>query len=262
MWHHHGQSAAPIPNPHSLIPLGYRVGYATETFTEDGSKAIAPQFVAIGQNGIKLTDITFDIGETAKVSGELNIQLLNKNGFMDKSYSYYKGQGSRTKHPVDGWYDEDTGLIISEENENIPFFEKGTGLWVSGLESFKMTVSGEVVKTPLATTFDEDGSKLIANPFPVAVKLTDMVFDIGETAKVSGELNIQLLNKNGFMDKSYSYYKGQGSRTKHPVDGWYDEDTGLIISEENENIPVFTAGVALWVSALEGWSVTIPAPKL
>ena len=140
MWHHNGQSAAPIPNPHSLIPLGYRVGYATETFAEDGSKAIAPQFVAIGQNGIKLTDITFDIGETDKVGGELNIQTLTKNGFMDRQYSYYKGQPARSKYKVDGWYDMDTDLIISEENDNVPVFPAGEALWVSALEGFSVTI--------------------------------------------------------------------------------------------------------------------------
>ena len=140
LWHHHGQSAAPIPNPHSLIPLGYRVGYATDTFTEDGTKAVAAQFAAVGQNGIKLTDMTFDIGETAKVSGELNIQLLDKDGLMDKQYSYFKGQGSRSKYKVDGWYDMETDLIISEDNENVPSFPAGLALWVSALEGFKVTI--------------------------------------------------------------------------------------------------------------------------
>ena len=102
------------------------------------------------------------------------------------------------------------------------------------------------------------GNKMIANPFPVGIKLTELVLDLAEDAKVLGTVNIQLLNENGFKDKLYKYYKGGSKGFK--TEGWYDDDDNTLITSDND--VTFPAGQALWfASPSADYTVTIKAPK-
>ena len=256
MWHHHGQSAAPIPNPHSPIPLDYRVGYATrdtnETDLREGNQCFAPQFVSVGTEAVKLLDLKFDFSAIDKITGEVKIQRLDKNGVTTESWNYYKGQ-TRGSFKTEGWYKGTT--IITTENQ--PTFEAGEGLYLGLLAGVKLTTSGEVLQKTVAITYAETGNKLLANPFPVGLKLLDIQLGIDSIAKITGEVKIQHLDKNGVTTESWNYYKGQ-TRGSFKTEGWYKGTT--IITTENQ--PTFAAGEGLYFGGVEGMTVTFNPPAL
>ena len=115
------------------------VGYATrdtdETDLREGDQCFAPQFVSVGENGVKLLDLKFDFSAIAKIGGEVKIQRLDKNGFTTDSWQYYKGQ-TRGAFKTEGWYNKDSQLITTE---NQPTFKAGEGLYFGGVAGMTVT---------------------------------------------------------------------------------------------------------------------------
>ena len=252
MWHHHGQSAAPIPNPHSPIPLGYRVGYAT-TDLIDGNKAVCAQFKTIGENGIYLTQIEIDTGTDTKItaSSNIRIQVLDKDGYTTDTYAYHKGDSKGFK--TDGWYNDANQLITTA---NDVFFPVGTGLWFGGKEGYTIRTAGEVVIAAEPFTLI-DGNIMLANPYPASVKLTSFIMDTGTDTKItaSSNIRIQILDKDGYTTDTYAYHKGDSKGFK--TDGWYNDANQLITTD---NDVTFKPGDAMWFGGKDGYTVTIPSP--
>ena len=250
LWHHHGQSAAPIPNPHSPIPLGHRVGYAS-TDLIDGNKAVCAQFKTIGENGVYLTQIEVDTGSDTKVTAAsgVMIQMLDKDGYGTDSYVYHKGDSKGFK--TDGWYKSTT--LITTEND--VFFPVGTGLWFGGKSGYSLRTAGEVI-TATQTFNLIDGNTMIANPYPAPVKLTSFIMGTGDDTKVTASTGvmIQILDKDGYGTDSYVYHKGDSKGFK--TDGWYKSTT--LITTDND--VTFQPGDAMWFGGKAGYTVTIPSP--
>ena len=231
------------------------VGYSVKELSE-GNQAVATQFYTIGKDGVSLLDLTFDTSMYEKIPGTLRIQLLDAHGYTTQEYCYFKGMG-RGDYKVDGWYDYTKGGIITADND--PIFKNGQGLWLGSPAGVKMTAAGGVLKDSQCFELKE-GNTMIANPFPVSVKLLDLVLDgTAKTAeKIAGTIRIQLLDAHGYTTQEYCYFKGMG-RGDYKVDGWYDYTNGGIITEDNN--PSLPAGVALWFGGIDGATVIFPAPK-
>ena len=237
------------------------VGYATEELKE-GNQCVSAQFVRIGavegKRGVYLTELQFDFGSVTKVNGDLKIQRLNKDGYANETYQYFSNQGSRSKYKVDGWYDMSDDTLITKDND--VFFPAGEGFFMGGNDAYKLTSSGEVLTGDVTTIYEEDGNMVLANPFPVPLKLLDIVLDVNGASKVNGDLKIQRLNKDGYAIETYQYFTNQGSRSKYKIDGWYDMATDTLMTTENQ--PTFKAGEALFFGGKTGYKVTFKAPTL
>ena len=233
------------------------VGYSVKELSE-GNQAVATQFYTIGKDGVSLLDLTFDTSAQEKILGTLRIQILDANGITTKTYAYFKNAGSRSSYGVDGWYDMHGDTLITAEND--PLFKNGQGLWLGSPAGVKLTTAGGVLKDSQCFEL-KNGNTMIANPFPVSVKLLDLVlggtFDTAE--KILGTIRIQILDANGITTKTYAYFKNAGSRSSYGADGWYDMHGDVLIT--NDNNPSFAAGEALWFGGIDGATVTFPAPK-
>ena len=231
------------------------VGYSVKELSE-GNQAVATQFYTIGKDGVSLLDLTFDTSMYEQIKGTLRIQLLDAHGYTSQEYRYYKGM-DRGTYKVDGWYDMTTDAIVTADND--PLFKNGQGLWLGSPAGVKLTTAGGVLKDSQCYELQNDNT-MIANPFPVAVKLLDLVLDgTAKTAEqIKGTIRIQLLDAYGYTSQEYRYYKGM-DRGTYKVDGWYDMTTDAIVTEDNN--PSFAAGQALWFGGIDGATVTFPAPK-
>ena len=232
------------------------VGYATretnETDLREGNQCFAPQFVTVGENGVKLLDIGFDFSAIDVITGEVKIQRLNKNGVPTDTWRYYKGQ-TRGSFKTAGWYNGTTRITA----DNQPTFAAYEGLYLGLLPGVKVTTSGEVLQQNVTVTYEETGNKILSNPYPVGLKLLDIQLGIEAISVITGEIKIQRLNKNGVPTDTWRYYKGQ-TRGSFKTEGWYNGTTRITV----DNQPTFAAGEGLYFGGLEGMTVTFVAPNL
>lgn len=215
------------------------VGYSTTELCA-GAKATGASFLSIGEDGCKLTDIVptgFD-----KTTGGVAIQILDNYGLMAKIYKYYKG--GRGSFATDGWYDGTTRITT----ENDVVFAPGTGLWMTGSDGYSFQTSGQVLFDNVVCKL-RTGATMIANPYPMSLKLTNITPAGFE--KTSGGVAIQILDNYGMTTKTYKYYKG--GRAAYAVDGWYDGTTRITL----ENDVAFEPGAGLWVDGADGYTLTL-----
>ena len=232
------------------------MGYAGNNLV-NGFKAIAPSFVNIaekdGVKGFYLTQVVPSGAEKyTSTENKLELQTLNANGGMAEGYVYHKGDTARAYKNYDGWYYGTTAI----KPENDVFFPVGTGFWVSGTASMTITTSGEVVQDSLQCDL-VDGFRLVANPFPIAIKLTQIVpSGADKHTSTENKLELQTLNANGGMAEGYVYHKGDTARAYKNYDGWY-YGTTAIKPENDVEIP---AGASLWVSGNASLKLTVITP--
>ena len=232
------------------------VGYAGNNLV-NGFKAIAPSFVNIaekdGVKGFYLTQVT-PSGADKHTSTEnlLQLQILDPSGVASANYVYHKGDTTRAYKNFDGWYYGTTAI----KPENDVFFPVGTGFWVSGTEALTITTSGEVVQDSLQCDL-VDGFRLVANPFPVVTKLTNVI-PSGAEKHTSTEnlLQLQILDPSGVASANYVYHKGDTTRAYKNYDGWY-YGTTAIKPENDVEIP---AGASVWVSGNTSLKLTVVTP--
>ena len=211
------------------------------TVTENSAKAAGAQFIPVTGTKIDLTDITVTgYNKEDGTEEEVSVQTLNKNGDMvDKYYWYDITDGDDVYY---GWLDLASGDFI-EPGEVL--FDVGDGLWVDAPSSdFKLQSAGQVM-TAAATVTLREGFKMVGNPTPVAVDLTDItVTGYNEEDGTEEEVSVQTLNKNGDMvDKYYWYDVTDGDDVYY---GWLDLASGDFIEAGDVEIG---AGEALWVDA-------------
>ena len=198
-------------------------------------------FVDVGEATEKfdLTKLTVG-GKYA--SGDVNVQTLTSVGATDKMYSFIKDR-------KDNWYwkNDDTGETIAEGDV---VFESGDGLWVGGVDTATLTIAGAVSAEDHLITL-QDGFTATGNMTPVEIDLTGI---IPGGKYESGDINIQTLTASGATDKMYSFVKDR-------KDNWYwkNDDTGDTIAEGDVK---FAAGAGLWISGVDGATLTIQAPTL
>ena len=99
--------------------------------------------------------------------------------------------------------------------------------------------------TSAATVTLREGFKMVANPTPVAVDMTDItVTGYDEEEGTEEEVSVQTLDKNGSkVDKYYWYDVVDGSDVYY---GWLDGASGDFIEPGDVEVG---AGEALWVDA-------------
>ena len=216
------------------------VGYSNGVLRE-GFKPAGAQFIPVTGSKIDLTDISVTgYDKEEGTAEEVSVQTLDKNGSMVKQYYWYDAvDGSDVYY---GWLDADSGDFIEAGDV---LLDVGDGLWVDAPSSdFNLQSAGQVM-TAAATVTLREGFKLVANPTPVAVDLTNItVTGYDEEEGTAEEVSVQTLDKNGSMVKQYYWYDAtDGSDVYY---GWLDADSGDFIEADTVSVG---AGEALWVDA-------------
>ena len=216
------------------------VGYKAEALRE-GFTMMTPCFVDVVDEdaGIDLTKLIVGGDFSAD---DVGVQTLTDAGFTDKTYTYGKDRKGNWF-----WSDFDTGDKI-EEGDVV--FQKGEGLWVSGVDSTSLTSAGAVSTADTVVELRE-GFTATGNMTPVAIDLTSIVPG-GEYS--ADDVGIQTLTDAGFTDKTYTFGKDRKGNWF-----WSDFDTGDKIEEGDVT---FAPGAGLWVSGVDGATITIPGPTL
>ena len=230
------------------------VGYSNGDLRE-GFKAAGAQFVPVSGTTIDLTDITVSgYDKEEGTAGEVSVQTLDKNGSMVAQYYWYDAVDGADVYY--GWYDADAGDFVAAGAVTL---NVGDGLWVDAPSSaFKLQTSGQVMSSSAAVTLRE-GFKMVANPTPLAVDLTDItVTGYDAVSGSAGEASVQTLDKNGSMVSQYYWYDAiDGADVYY---GWYDADAGDFVGEGDVAVG---AGEALWVDAPStDFSLVLPGVTL
>ncbi len=208
---------------------------------------LTPQFLAIGNEEIPLTSL---ITTGPNAYNKISVQTLDSSGFTKKSYTW-SNSGGETWDQI-GWVDNSTNEIVGDEVT----FKPGTSLWVSGANGLGLQFSGIVNKADVTIAL-EQGSKAIGNPFPVSVKIGDILPSADAGIKATyNKISVQTLDSSGFTVKSYTW-SNSGGETWDQI-GWVDNDTNEIVNKSVE----FPAGQGLWVSGATGLYLTFPAPTM
>ena len=184
----------------------------------------------------------------------VKIQILDEHGFTTTTYTYHKKDTNRGFETY-GWYKNATRIKPATAND--VFFPAGTGMYFGGKTGYSIQTSGEVLTTE--QTFDLiDGNKLIANPYPTPIKLTEFIMDVGED-KITAQsgVKIQILDEHGFTTSTYTYHKKDTNRG-FETDGWYKNATRI----KPTNDVTFQPGESMYFGGKVGYTVTFPAPKL
>ena len=208
-------------------------------------------FISVGANKTyKLTDLKVDTDGEA-CSGEFVLQTLTNSGRTDKSYYWYYDRNHGIRNGVAGWYDGDGEVQYVDENDVT--FTAGQAFWTLG-SGFKLVSAGEVLTSTVDVPTSAGGKVQIGNPYPVAVKVNDMVVDTdGENC--SGDFVMQTLDVYGRTDKSYYWYYDRRHGKSSGTAGWYDGDGEVAVTDD----VVLNPGEGYWVL---GSGFTLSFPKL
>ena len=226
------------------------VGYANNSLS-NGYKAVSIPFKAVGtvvdgKRGIYLSQIVVSGADKITTSeNTVQLQALDPEGRAGITYTYHKGEGPSSRYyKVDGWY-QGTKLVGTGVDDQ--FYPEGTGLWVSGKATLDFLSSGEVELDTIQTDL-VSGYRLIGNPYPTTIKLSNFVpTGVEKITTSENTVQIQSLDTEGRAGITYTYHKGEGPSSRYyKVDGWY-QGTKLVGSGVPDvDIP---AGVSLWVSS-------------
>jgi hypothetical protein len=160
------------------------VGYVKTPMTSGQFQIIGSQFLAGSTNGVTLGSAFSGLTEEST--------LITWNGSGYAPYTYYIGYG---------WYD------VGGAEANDVVIPSGSSFWVrNNGAATDVVLSGDVPMADSITNTLVEGFNLIANPYPVALKLSDI-----PTASLSEEDVLFAWNGSGYAP--YTYYIGYG---------WYD----------------------------------------
>ena len=221
------------------------VGYSSSQLDDDyGAVLTSPQFIAPNSNDATITlGAIKPIGlEGSDLSYNIEIQKLNNWGGTVEGFDYI-WDGKK-------WIDSETNADASDAVVN-----SGEGLWIYSMmgESVSFQSVGEVGNADIVFPLDDDyGAAAVANGFPVAVKLNDIVLEAAVGVDLGYNIEIQKLNNWGGTVEGFDYI-------------W--DGTKWIDSETNAAVPdtvVIDPGEGLWVYNMTGEAVSfrIPAPEL
>ena len=231
---------AAIADSGNSITSSSIVGYKAEQLRE-GFTMMTTTFVNVSDAdaGIDLCDLIPDGSYTANA---ISVQTLNYDGTTDKYYSFTKDRSGNWF-----WKDIDTSAKITSGDVS---FKAGEGLWISGVDNTKLTNAGAVSTDDNVIALRE-GFIASGNMTPVAIDLTAIVPNGTYTANA---ISVQTLNYDGTTDKYYSFTKDRSGNWF-----WKDIDTGSKIAEGDV---VFAPGQGLWISGVDGATLTFPGPTL
>jgi len=175
------------------------VGYMSNALdSEFGSKAMVVPFANVGATAgeFKLSDITpkaIDIVSAEDLIGAISFQLLNGAGeTIDGSDRVWDGEKWATfegEDKSDETYAPGAGIWMSNSSYDPDTWECG----VVDLQS-----AGEVIQENVIADMDgEFGSVFVGNPFPTALKLSDIIPYTTDGAAPADVISFQKLNGAG-----------------------------------------------------------------
>ena len=235
------------------------VGYAGDAMV-NGFRSVGAQFVTVGtvEKGFYLSGATVTGADqfTASVN-PVELQTLKSDGTMDLTYTYHKGDTGRSYKNFDGWYSGTKPVQAGTDTD--VFFPIGTGLWLSSSEKLSLVTTAEVVMDSIQCDLTS-GFKLIANPYPVAVKLSSIeILGADQYTASVNPIELQTLKPDGTMELTYTYHKGDTGRSYKNFDGWYSGTKPVQAGTETEVL--IPAGGAVWVNATgTQFKIKIPTP--
>ena len=239
------------------------VGYAGVDTLSGGNKVIAPMFISVSSadGTFKLSDLkgdpsTYD-GETY---GDLMLTVLGPGGtaekFTDadgvpelvgqvKKFAWYD-----TEDQEAGWYDLNGDVAWPGDKIT---FKASQGFWTVGY-GVRLTSAGQVSLNEVSVKTLSGGNVAIGNPFPVAIKLSNMFGDPESyDEETYGDLMLTILGPGGtaekFTDadgvpalvgqvKKFAWYD-----TEDQEAGWYDLNGDVAWPADKIQFPI---GQGFW----------------
>lgn len=186
------------------------VGYVNTDLAMNQIKIVAPQFLAGATNGATLGSAFSGLADATV--------LYTWDGANYATYTYYVGYGW-----YDGGYAEANNVLLGQ----------GSAMWLQTVDAASVIMAGDVPMVGSVTNTIVAGINLIANPYPVALKLSDI-----PTASLSDADTAYVWDGSGYAN--YTYYVGYG---------WYD---GGYAEANNVEIPV---GQGFWLQTAAGGSM-------
>ena len=214
------------------------VGYIAKETGNTGASAIGVSFRAVSGTmdiqDIKITGYEGDFG------GQVNMQTLDPFGYTAATY-YWVDLAADPEDPDSeafyGWYDENDELVTKT-------VAPGDGFWTSSdSEEYKVQSAGAVL-TSASVQLGATGSKMIANPYPTIINISDIAIT-GYEGDFGGQVNMQKLDPFGYTESTY-YWVDLSADPEDPDSeafyGWYDENDELV----NDTL---IAGEGVWVAS-------------
>ena len=196
------------------------VGYLNNNNTIAGLNMVAPGFQDVGFTSTKLAGLKVTNASGGEVgTGACLISLIDELGNAIKIYSW-ASQGRGTNKTW-GW--EESGTRV----DDTVVFGRGVGLLFSA-ENLGDTVksAGEVNLSAVTNSETVAGLNVIANPFPMTVKLNTLKVTTAADGEVgTGACLISLIDDLGNATKVYSW-ASQG-RGANKTWGWEEGGTRI-----------------------------------
>ena len=196
------------------------VGYLNNDNTIVGLNMVAPGFQDVGVTSTKLTGLKVSNSSGGEVTtGACVINLIDGIGNTLKSYSWVSS--GRGANKTWGWKEGDTAV------GDTVVFGRGVGLLFTA-ETVGDTIksAGEVNLSAVTNGETIVGLNIIANPFPVSVKLNTLKITNASNGEVTtGACVINLIDGIGNTLKSYSWVSS--GRGANKTWGWKEGDTAV-----------------------------------
>ena len=214
------------------------VGYS-QTPACGGYSVGTAQFIATdGTQQFALTSVR-PVAEGA--SDCISLSVIDEEGYANGTFVWAEWSAAET-----GWVNDDMEFI-----DDSVVFDAGTAFWIQndvgeevGLQSAG-SVCGDDANIPLTV-----GYSVVGNPFPVSVKLVDM---LAQGDSVSDCVSLSTIDQDGYVASTYVWAAWSPAET-----GWVDDNMEFV-----DETVVIGAGAAFWTQCdAEGATLYIPAPEL
>ena len=227
-----------------------------------GLNLLSSGFFVVGSNDGRATFNTLFSDDAAKAHADADEETGDKIQVWDNSigyvnYFFYTSNGADGEEYDDKWY-----AVTDDSAPTQETLDAGAGFWYRnrGDSDIQLTVSGEVSKNAQTVTV-EDGLNLIANPFPVDLKLNGGTINwvaAGAHADADEETGdkIQIWDPTeGYVN--YFFYTSNGADGEEYDNKWYSVQDDS--APTTDTIP---AGRGFWYRNRSGKSfdLTIASP--
>lgn len=219
---------------------------------------IGAQFLQVGGNALGLSTVGMLDENMAGFDGEGNYdtELRVWNG---RGYDYYGWSGTSGTDVLDDSTLDNKWLNGDLEEPTDETVSAGGGFWIKAGSAGTMTISGEVpsgatIETPLIAGFN-----LVANPFPVTVKLSEFgqLDSSFPGFDAEGNFAAELRTWNG---RGYEYYGWSGTSGTDILDDSSLDNKWLNGDLEEEEDTFISVGNAVWIKTDAAGKITFTSP--
>ena len=209
------------------------VGYQTSALLPNDYTMFGIQFQGTDGESIKFKDLSGNFLGGGSLGESDNILVWKADGY----HNYYYGVWNDPDNPEwdNLWYN------ISDEDASEETIDPGTACWYlrRASDDVALTVSGQVKLTPTTTTILANDYTMFANPYPTAMKFSQITVADPLGGGSLGEAdNILLWLSDGY----HNYYYGVWNDPDNPEwdNLWYN------ISDEDASEEEIPIGAACW----------------